>query len=992
MAICISNIAASNDNYNEMTMDEPLSISAHFRSFEDFSSRMVLLPRDDSDCTGAKVGSHEVPTETTPAAEDGERCMPAEVGGSMEGADVDDRPTATATTKCNDAHLDRHVSASDQSSQPDPPAEVSSAQVVPSGYVLVEICSNSSDEMPQDLENIEFSELLSALREASFPLSLMFAPPDDDENANDNGYREGGGKRDSTRTSPTDASPTSESRTDSDGDDNSAKTEFTDDSTVPALPTLVSREEAAKYAKQAATELRGRLGMWGKQAATRAAEAAAQVEKMREERQRRVVESQQTEDSEGDGASISSPMEGNERAQPQDLHSEEMPDRVVLEASEQTQTQALPVDDEAPTSERLAEVMLQEGDSHHPKDVAKSGERHNVNPIEPCFIFLQTPSGFSLCADNSHLPPITNNSVVSVRLSKERACGKKDGYSSFQWFRSNESYEGDCSDDIEQFNWSILRGACYAAYQPNVSDAGHRLKCVIEHKNDGKVTHQTCHLPSRVIIDQSLFESVKATLLGGGVKTVTFGNLRKMDDMVPLRLKIQVICDNDFISSSSIFVEEGPPESDQEDGVGPVAHFEGLADAKPKLFDLICSSHGHLKLEAANRNLRESILLALGIANFKSRLSSLTAETNLFQSEEIPLNPPIEEQETSAAGISDEMHTKRQLLEVLERLLGGKDVAIHNLQKELGAASKELTSSRESERQMRSDLEKCKSSLKERGSTIESLHKSNRDALLAQEKREKALHNDKAVLEAAVEARDGKIETLTGKVNSLEETLSKQSEELAMIEGLKSNLIQTAKKCSTAERIVAKMKETESELQQDLKSANGIVVDLNNKFAAAKQNAFKCETELKKLKMERNNLKNKAEGLTKEMSRIRISKNNAEASELSKLKTEARLLSKEISLLNEENSSLQRQVEVANAEKKDALCQLEVTYEAHQQSITNFQQSNGNKRVNDVSSEKRIEELEQVITSMTEYLNAKEMQIETLKQVNKALMDDMDTE
>ena len=66
-------------------------ISADFSSFEDFSSRIILLPRRDDECTGAKVGSHEVPTEITTdeGAPTEETCLPVEeIGGSMS---MDDR-------------------------------------------------------------------------------------------------------------------------------------------------------------------------------------------------------------------------------------------------------------------------------------------------------------------------------------------------------------------------------------------------------------------------------------------------------------------------------------------------------------------------------------------------------------------------------------------------------------------------------------------------------------------------------------------------------------------------------------------------------------------------------------------------------------------------------------------------------------------------------------------------------------------------------------
>jgi chromosome segregation ATPase len=223
-----------------------------------------------------------------------------------------------------------------------------------------------------------------------------------------------------------------------------------------------------------------------------------------------------------------------------------------------------------------------------------------------------------------------------------------------------------------------------------------------------------------------------------------------------------------------------------------------------------------------------------------------------------------------------------------------------------------------------------------------------------------------------VEARDHKIRALTEQVASLETSL--ESEQSAVIESLKSTIHQTQEKCSTSERVIAKMKQTEDELQQDLNSAKGIVLDLNDKFLAAKETATKRDSECRKLKMERNSLKNKADSLSKEM--LRMSKDNTETLEIEKLKSV-------IKDLRHVNGDLQRQIEVEKTEKRNALGKLEAAYMAHRQSVNYQLSTDGNHDA--CISDPRIAELETVISSMTEYLNAKEMQVDTLKQVNETL-------
>ena len=383
------------------------------------------------------------------------------------------------------------------------------------------------------------------------------------------------------------------------------------------------------------------------------------------------------------------------------------------------------------------------------------------------------------------------------------------------------------------------------------------------------------------------------------------------------------------------------------------------------------------------------MLLSLGIANFKGKLSSLTAETILF--------PQQVESETSSSGQADaatshpdhlpgESDGKTRQLEAklaaMHRLLQSKDSAIAKLQQELVTSDEskkkvedELQGCQDSEGQFKVALEKSQLELNDKATEIEGLKQVQAEAKAAHERTVKSLSNEKSILQAAVEVRDTKIEGLTAQVAELKHQTTIQSEQLASIESLKSNLFQTKDKFTSAEKVISKMKSTEQELQEDLKSAKSIVLDLNDKFRIAKETASTRESESRKLKMERISLKHKAEGLSKEM--LRMSKNNTEALEIEKLKAI-------IEALQQENASLQEQITASKMETRVALEKLEATSLAHQQSVS-YQLSNNEGG----ASEQRIDELESVISSMTEYLNAKEMQIDTLKQVNGALAQEL---
>merc|ERR1711957_742884 len=97
--------------------------------------------------------------------------------------------------------------------------------------------------------------------------------------------------------------------------------------------------------------------------------------------------------------------------------------------------------------------------------------------------------------------------------------------------------------------------------------------------------------------------------------------------------------------------------------------------------------------------------------------------------------------------------------------------------------------------------------------------------------------------------------------------------------------------------------------------------------------------------------------------------------------------------ISRENAELRRQLEAATVEKREAEENMDATRMAHKQSVSSYQQSRdggGGGGGGSGTSAQRVEELESVISSLTEYLNAKEMQIDTLRQVNRVLADDID--
>ena len=282
-------------------------------------------------------------------------------------------------------------------------------------------------------------------------------------------------------------------------------------------------------------------------------------------------------------------------------------------------------------------------------------------------------------------------------------------------------------------------------------------------------------------------------------------------------------------------------------------------------------------------------------------------------------------------------------------------------------------------------LSECEAKFEEKNKTIDDLVAGNRKKVVEHEKAIKALYNELSVCQAAVEARDTKVGALTENVTKLKSKLVEQAEELAAVDSLRSDLSQSKTQSSTATQVIEKMKKEEAEFQNELKEAKGIVDDLSKKYAAAKAavakssgEADKVKSDYRRLKMERNNLKTKAESLQKEMNQIAKKSRNNHVDSVAFEK-----IQEELEQLRSTNTKLQRSLEVERNEKKDLKAALNASRLAHQNPIINYQPTGES----DGSS--RIDELERIISEMTEYSSAQALQVETLRQINAALTEDI---
>jgi chromosome segregation ATPase len=151
-----------------------------------------------------------------------------------------------------------------------------------------------------------------------------------------------------------------------------------------------------------------------------------------------------------------------------------------------------------------------------------------------------------------------------------------------------------------------------------------------------------------------------------------------------------------------------------------------------------------------------------------------------------------------------------------------------------------------------------------------------------------------------------------------------------------------------------------SEVQKERELSNQSKIELD-----------KLKTLLQTIRGERNSFKQKADSLAKEMSRLRKSDVEARNYERSQ----------------EDYKKLQDEVISLRSERRAIKDELEATKMAHSAYIQAQEQAGED--IDLIRSLNKCTELERVISDMTEYLHAKEMQLETIQSANRKLCEEI---
>jgi hypothetical protein len=248
------------------------------------------------------------------------------------------------------------------------------------------------------------------------------------------------------------------------------------------------------------------------------------------------------------------------------------------------------------------------------------------------------------------------------------------------------------------------------------------------------------------------------------------------------------------------------------------------------------------------------------------------------------------------------------------------------------------------------------------------------DKIADLEKANRALQNEKAVLGAAVEARESKLVKL-GELQSANQTLRQQ---VAQQSNLEAKLQESQNKYQKLKQEMQAKSQAEEKCQTELANALTEISELKVCIQRKQEQESSYQSQLdllqktnQQLKGERNNYKQKNDSLTKEISRL--CRNGHSICTIEKMLADHEALTQEVELLR--------------VQKRKAL------EDAHKYR-TSYEQIKATEQVLGVEQEtrqavERSAELERLLAEMTDYVQAKEMQLDTLKQVNEAMQEEI---
>jgi len=1092
-----------------------------FEGYEDFSARMMLLPRVEEEGRGAVVesfrSSNTCAAFTSSCNEDDLETNPSLDSVELNPFSDDDGEGSsdTSTAKivgCELIALERHwstASASDcvNEDEPEPVVEDEDDDGSGDDDQGEEEAREEDKERKQEptkvtttveLRDLEFSSILAAIRESPAPIILCFSKPSIDEREPDEPR-----------------SKVHEAVASSLGGGNTADAcSFQEEKKCDAGDTLVGVEQALS-----ALSFREANGEGSRN------DGAENVTP--------TVEG-------GDGSSPSSPRSSGNNSLLSDLSSWTSRMRGLKEASSLSYAQQLAADAAASIAtaakERLSSPSpqpAQPAQTSPPQSKPKRRQRSRMAVDDVGGLYLHTSLGawlslHSLSSSSvapTGSPPselrLTNASMVAARRSETEPCPATSKFT-FQWYRSRgrpPNKEGNsrsandsrvtvatspkCGDTMD--DWILLDGANNAAFQPSAAEVGHRLRCVVTAGYDSDddaagPDEEEEDFDNRIICDTQDPVRAAAPLLNGArqalVRGAQFGGLVGLGASQgrSFLLKVEMAIDaatKHPTSAVTIYqVSDRTAEPIHEHPIRGVTAKVGDY-SNPKILQLVftrgippsagmvealAGDTGVMELQTPSRVARESLLLALGIANYcgepvdldsatmlyespskrsvlekvrnsddtnesketeivsdgssscsgvveegdssslrpaegvdsqtpelvtvarrfmmsnKPPLASSSSDANRAHKRSLSLDPgeysQVKELEQELKELKSKFERKNKVCSELQRQLGqtGKDlsksqqrvaycehslnkqsVEKQNLQQSLRLAEKRVSSYEEAQRKLKIDYENkaevAASTMSAQSLKIAELKKTVRN-----------LQNEKAVLSAAVEARESKL----GKMEALQRSFDKLSVKIAENESLREQIEEGSKRYKSMCVELEAAKELDKKRAEELEKTRSQVKELTQRLEEeqAKSNSHHTEhgalqVKIQKLISERNSYKQKGDSLSKEIGRV--CRNGRTVRDVEKIIAD--------------DASRQQEVELLRDQKRKALDDLEHYRTAYEQLRAAQDMAGVDQDASKVLE--RIAELERLLSDLTEYVSAKEMQLDTYKQVNEALQSEI---
>jgi hypothetical protein len=491
----------------------------------------------------------------------------------------------------------------------------------------------------------------------------------------------------------------------------------------------------------------------------------------------------------------------------------------------------------------------------------------------------------------------------------------------------------------------------------------------------------------------------------------------------------------------------------------------GLPESAPMvaaLSDLDAQGLYRFELQASNRLARESLLLALGIANYagepadlnesmvlydqelappkasdddgssslssssttddETSVKSLSSEATGSSRERPPLPPTTVDRHNniladssafrqrstsldSARLAKDSSQRVRELEQELHELwskLARKDKVVSELhrsvarqdqlqrltEQKLTIAEQDLLKSRSENEMLQQSLKKAEAQIESHGRDLEKMQREEASKILRfeeegkvqaariaeLEKASRTLQNENAVLSAAVEARESKL----AKMAELQKSFDEASDKLTHLNSIEQKLAESNRRyrevCADVERISLSEKERSGELDQatvEIESLKEQLKSERSKTALRHAELERDQMKVQKLKAERNSYKQKGDSLAREMGRI--CRNGLTVRQVEKILAD--------------DAARRHEVELLREQKRRALEDLQHYRTAYEQSKMAAKLAGI-----DHDSAKLLErnaELERLLSELTEYVSAKEMQLDTMKQVNETLQSEI---